>query len=65
MRFHLANREHVMAKQSNIPLVLYRKVNEECTLNLAHQAATVSVKRFIFISFVGINGVETFAKPFS
>lgn len=62
---HLANRAHVMNEQSSDPLALYRKVNTESTLNLARQAAAAGVKRFIFISSIGVNGAETFAKPFS
>ena len=62
---HLANRAHVMNEQSSNPLALYRKVNTEGTLNLARQAAAAGVKRFIFISSIGVNGAETFANPFS
>lgn len=56
---HLANRAHVMSNQSSNPLALYRKVNTEGTLNLARQAATVGVKRFIFISSIKVNGELT------
>jgi nucleoside-diphosphate-sugar epimerase len=57
---HLANRAHVMDEQSINPLALYRKVNTAGTLNLARQAASVGVKRFIFISSIKVNGESTF-----
>ena len=38
------------------PLIEYRRVNVEGTLNLARQAAQAGVKRFIFISSIGVNG---------
>lgn len=53
---HLANRAHVMDEESSNPLALYRKVNTEGTINLAHQAAYAGVKRFIFISSIKVNG---------
>jgi nucleoside-diphosphate-sugar epimerase len=44
----------------------YQRVNVDGTLNLARQAARLGVKRFIYISSVGVNGVKTIAnKPFT
>ncbi len=56
---HLANRAHVMNEQSSNPLALYRKVNTAGTLNLARQASTAGVKRFIFMSSIKVNGEST------
>jgi nucleoside-diphosphate-sugar epimerase len=56
---HLANRAHVMHESDANPLSLYRSVNTEGTLQLAHQAAAEGVKRFIFISSVKVNGEST------
>jgi len=56
---HLANRAHVMCEQSSNPLALYRKVNTEGTLNLARQALSAGVKRFIFISSIKANSELT------
>ncbi len=56
---HLANRAHVMNEQSSNPLALYRKVNTAGTLNLARQASTAGVKRFIFMSSIKVNGGST------
>ena len=46
------------------PLADFRKVNVEGTINLAVQAASAGVKRFVFISTIGVNGAETFDSPF-
>ncbi len=63
---HLAARVHVMHEKAINPLAEFRKVNVESTLRLAQEAADVGVKRFIFISSVGVNGNTTaMGKPFS
>ncbi|MDP1522633.1 MAG: SDR family oxidoreductase [Methylotenera sp.] len=56
---HLAARVHVMKDTALEPLTEFRKVNVEGTLNLALQAAEAGVKRFIFISSIGVNGNAT------
>jgi nucleoside-diphosphate-sugar epimerase len=63
---HLAARVHVMHDKAADPLAEFRKVNVDGTLNLARQAASAGVKRFIFISSVKVNGEHTEAgKPFT
>ncbi|HSI37487.1 MAG TPA: SDR family oxidoreductase [Methylotenera sp.] len=63
---HLAARVHVMNDKSIDPLVEFRKVNVDGTLNLARQAAQTGVKRFIFISSIKVNGELTSeGKPFT
>jgi nucleoside-diphosphate-sugar epimerase len=56
---HCAARVHVMDEQADDPLVEFRKVNVEGTLNLARQAAAAGVKRFIFVSSIKVNGEGT------
>jgi nucleoside-diphosphate-sugar epimerase len=41
------------------PLQEYRRVNVQGTLNLAYQAATNGVRRFVFVSSVKVNGEST------
>ena len=41
------------------PLDEYRRVNVESTMNLARQAASLGVKRFVFVSSVKVNGELT------
>ena len=63
---HTAARVHVMKDAAADPLIEYRKVNFEGTLNLARQAVQAGVKRFIFISSIKVNGEETVSgKPFT
>ena len=49
---HLAARVHVMNESSQNPLEAFRTVNVEGTKNLARQAASCGVKRFIYLSSV-------------
>ena len=56
---HAAARVHVMHDTTANPLAEFRRVNVEGTLRLAHQAAGARVKRFVFISSVGVNGLKT------
>jgi nucleoside-diphosphate-sugar epimerase len=53
---HAAARAHIMKDEVADPLAEYRRVNVEGTLNLARQAAAAGVRRFIFISSIGVNG---------
>ena len=62
---HLAARVHVMGETTAESLAEFRRVNVQGTINLARQAATAGVRRFVFISSIGVNGAETFQQPFS
>jgi len=53
---HTAARAHILNDFSDDPLEEYRKVNVEGTLTLARQAEMMGIKRFIFISSIGVNG---------
>ncbi|MBC7489914.1 MAG: NAD-dependent epimerase/dehydratase family protein, partial [Glaciimonas sp.] len=62
---HLAARVHVMQDLVIDALAEFRLVNVQSTLHLARQAATVGVRRFVFISSVKVNGESTQLKhPF-
>lgn len=61
---HCAARAHVMQDGSTDPLDEYRKVNVAGSLNLARQAAETGVRRFIFISSIGVHGVNS-VTPFN
>lgn len=61
---HTAARAHVMKDDTLDPLAEYRRVNVKGTLHLAKQAADSGVRRFIFVSSIGVNGnINT--KPFT
>lgn len=61
---HCAARAHVMREQAVDALSIYREVNVAGTLKLAQEAAAAGVKRFVFISSIGVNGNQT-VKPFT
>lgn len=56
---HLAARAHVLKETAVDPLAVFRMVNTAGTLKLARQAAAVGVRRFVFISSIGVNGAFT------
>ena len=56
---HLAARVHQKHDDSPNPLLEFRRVNTEGTLNLARQAKKSGVKRFVFISSIKVNGEES------
>ena len=62
---HLAARVHVTKETSFDPLTEFRQMNVRSTLNLARQAAMAGIRRFVFISSIGVNGAATFQKPFA
>lgn len=63
---HCAARVHVMQDDAADPLEAYRLVNVEGTLNLARQAATAGVRRFVFVSSIKVNGEASLSgQPFT
>lgn len=61
---HLAARAHITNNSAKNSLIEFRECNTEATLKLARQASEAGVKRFIFISSIGVNGVCN-EKPFT
>ncbi len=63
---HLAARVHIMHDTSTDPLKEFRRTNTAGTINLARQAATAGVRRFIYLSSIKVNGEHTQPdKPFT
>ena len=62
---HCAARAHVLHETATDPLAAFRLVNVAATINLARQAATARVRRFVFISSIGVNGTETRGTPYT
>ncbi|WP_434610375.1 NAD-dependent epimerase/dehydratase family protein [Pseudomonas sp. D2-30] len=62
---HLAGRAHVLNDASLEPLLEFRKVNVGATVNFAEQCILAGVKRFIFVSSIGVNGAITGSEPFN
>lgn len=62
---HLAGRVHVKEMNDKASISKYRSINVEGTMNLARQAASVNVKRFIYMSSVKVCGeISKEGKPF-
>ena len=61
---HLAARAHVINDKATDPLILFRRINTEGTLTLARQAVAAGVRRFVFISSIGVNGNRN-TRPFT
>lgn len=62
---HLAGRAHGVKSAGSDTTAAFQATNVDGTLNLARQAAAAGVKRFIFISSIGVNGPQTHAFAFS
>ncbi|WP_316346892.1 sugar transferase [Desulfuromonas acetoxidans] len=61
---HAAAFVHFPKNEMKDSQLKYQKINVEATLHLASQAAVSGVKRFIFISTIGVNGDVSYI-PFS
>ncbi|MEW4950436.1 NAD-dependent epimerase/dehydratase family protein [Pseudomonas asiatica] len=62
---HLAGRAHVLSDKASDPLSAFREVNRDATVRLARRALKAGVKRFVFVSSIGVNGNFTEETPFT
>jgi nucleoside-diphosphate-sugar epimerase len=62
---HCAARVHVMKETARAPLASFREANLDGTMRLARAAASAGVRRFVYISSIGVNGAATHGLPFS
>jgi nucleoside-diphosphate-sugar epimerase len=62
---HLAARTHILRERHSNPLVEYRAVNVEPTVNLFRACQAAGVERFVFVSSIGVYGRLTEGHPFS
>ena len=62
---HTAAVAHRIRRVASIDDGEYEEVNVEGAINLARQSIRAGVKRFIFLSSIGVNGNQTFETPFS
>jgi nucleoside-diphosphate-sugar epimerase len=58
---HCAARVHVRKEFAADALAAYRETNVKGTMRLAQQAADVGVRRFVFLSSIGVNGNQSSA----
>lgn len=61
---HLAARAHILSERSKDPLNEFRLANTYPTEKLINDSIKAGVKRFIFISSIGVNGARTDGSPF-
>lgn len=61
---HLAARAHVLKENAGDPLAVFRQANVSLSLACARAAADAGVRRFVFISSIGVHGNQTMLKPF-
>lgn len=59
MVIHTAGRAHVLRETETDPPAVFRAINTAGTLRMANQAAAAGVRRFVFISSIGVNGLFT------
>lgn len=63
---HTAARVHILNDRVADPLAEFRNVNVTGTQRLAEHAAAMGVRRFVFMSSIGVNGVQSaLGKAFS
>lgn len=62
---HLAGRAHLLVDTAADPLAEFRAVNRDATLRLAALAQEAGVRRFVFMSSIGVNGSHTGTQAFS
>ncbi len=56
---HCAGKAHIIDKTDASSFSTFKKINIESTRMLAEEAAKLGVKRFIFLSSIGVNGIST------
>jgi nucleoside-diphosphate-sugar epimerase len=61
---HLAARAHVLKDGAADPLAVFREANLQLSLACAEAAAGAGVRRFVFVSSIGVHGNQTGGKPF-
>jgi len=62
---HLAARAHIVKRESEELEILYEQVNYHGTKRLAEECVNNNVRRFIYLSSIGVNGPATDSIPFT
>lgn len=56
---HLAARAHILDDDAADPLAQFRNTNVDGTIQLARAASNAGVKRFVYVSSIGVNGLSS------
>lgn len=62
---HVAGKAHNFREPVSLSACGFQSINCDGTINLGLQALELGVKRFIFLSSIGVNGARTTGVPFS
>ncbi|WLH47918.1 NAD-dependent epimerase/dehydratase family protein [Pseudomonas beijingensis] len=62
---HLAGKAHVTDRGEVNAIESFRRANKDIALRVAEAAIDAGVRRFVFISSIGVNGTSTADQPFS
>ena len=57
---HSAARAHILNDSSSNSLVNFRKINRDATIKLAEISSKKGVKRFVFLSSIGVHGTNSY-----
>lgn len=60
---HCAARVHVLKERASDPLEQFRAVNTRGTARLAEASVNAGVRRFVFVSTIGVHGATSGAEP--
>lgn len=60
---HAAARAHILRETESDPLAAFRRANTASTLRLAEAAIAAGVRRFVFISSIGVLGNHSTGQP--
>lgn len=58
---HLAGRAHILSDKSSNPIAQFHHSNYQMTMALAQKAVEKKVRRFVFMSSIGVNGSSSLA----
>jgi len=56
---HLAGRAHQLTDKAENPELEYERINHDATMALVRQAVAAGVKRFVYVSSIGVHGQES------
>lgn len=62
---HLAARAHVLRETEADPQAAFQRANVDATVRLAEAAVHAGVRRFVYVSSIGVSGNETREAPFT
>ncbi|SDX22550.1 NAD-dependent epimerase/dehydratase family protein [Pseudomonas sp. NFACC08-1] len=62
---HLAGKAHIVGRGEVFEIESFRDANKNIAVRVAKAAIEAGIKRFVFISSIGVNGASTSGCPFS